>query len=495
MSKSYRIKARIGMIKERGGLRTIASTKDAPATVVYAIDKKLDDEVTIGRTKLNRTREHTVGSGTRMADHIHEGTHNTGEITLEVAAQVAKLLFGVLGKCVTTGTSRGTDSIASGEGTDTLTLTTGGLTVDAEIGNFIEFTSGSLIGKKYHVTDNAADTVTLDVVVPSGANGANITIYGPPFTHTISETTPLPTFAFHFELENDTDAQSIRKDLLGTIVNALTISTDSGATDNKIIQSAELIGSRSVDASDLAKPSELDDYNSMTSCNLVTLTLMYNSVNYIDNNITVDIEITNNAEAQHVTGSTEKCWADNIQEGPLDITVTLGMKPSTKVLYDLQETKIADYITDLAFTMKASQAGDSYDTPVTDTVASGGSTDTLTLTGGGLTVDAHIGDWLVVTSGDNVGKHFYITDNAAGTVTLDRVTPTTIDGDSIEIKYPHSIQVTIDKMYVDDDGDASIPSKDEQQFGTDFTLRPTGAATPAVVGVDGLGIVHYEGSS
>jgi hypothetical protein len=393
-------------------------------------------------------------------------------------------------RCVTTGVSRGTDSIVSGEGTATLTLTTGGLTIDAEIGNFIEFTSGSLSGNKYHIKDNTADTVTLDVVVPSGANGSNITIYGRPFTHAITEANALPSFALHEELENTVGAQSIRFDTLGTIFNAITIALDSSDPGNFATQSVDILSAKTVPGNDIARPTELDDNRIHKFCHVVTNTLMYNSVNYIDLNDTIELEVTNNAELEHTQGD---CYATHATPKERVTTLTLGIKPFSKVLYDLRNTKISNYLTNLVYTLKVSMVGASYPTEITDTILSVSGND-ITLTTGGLVVDAHIGDWIVVTSGDNIGWEGYITDNTASVITVSKTPPINLASDGVEIKFPFDIQWVLSKLKVTA-ADGEIPSADDMEFSVDYEFMLAGGGTNTVTSKDDLGIAYYEGSS
>lgn len=82
---------------------------------------------------------------------------------------------------------------------------------------------------------------------------------------------------------------------------------------------------------------------------------------------------------------------------------------------------------------KTVTTGTSYTVPITGTVSSGGGTAILTLSTA-MTPDAHIGDMLEITLGDQLGSKYAIIDNDANTVTLDVDTDANIDGDTYEIK-------------------------------------------------------------
>jgi len=490
-SKYFREDGRITVTKETSH-RTIGSTLDAPAATVYAIDKELDDEMVLPRTQMERRRASTIGSGTRNADHVTEGIFPPVEDTLDLVLQVAKFIYLFMGGCVTTGTSTGeTGTVTSGGGTATLLLSGGGaFTINEFAGMMLVITSGDNSGNKYHIVSNDADEVTLDKTTPANIDADGYRIDGKPFTHTISEAQTPPSFALHQELENATDANSIRIDLLGCIMDTLGITIEDDADAE---QSIGFIGAKSIEGSDLARPTELDDTEILKWCGAIINTMTYNSVDEFGsaNVDSVVIDMENNADQLRSLGD---CYANHPKFGERDYTITAHLYPENNVLYKLQQTKIADFLTDLVYILLLSAVGGSHITPITDTIASGGGTTVLTLTGGGLTPDAHINSYLVVTAGDNVGATFRITDNDATTVTLSGVTPSSIDGDTIEIKWPNDIKFTFSKMYVND-APGSFASKDDHEYNGDYEFKLTDDGTLEVVSHDDLGIAHYEGSS
>jgi hypothetical protein len=490
-SKSYREDGYHAMIKETT-YRTIVSTKDAPASTVYAIDIEKDDELVIAHSQTERTRHSTLGSGTRNANQITEFKAPPVEESMDLILQVAKFLYLTMGGCVTTGTSTGeTGTVSSGQGTAALVLSGGGaFGVNAFAGYMLTITSGTNSGNKYHIVSNTADTVTIDKTSPADINTDGYRIDGPPFTHTISEAQTPPSFAIHQELENATDANSIRLDLLGCIMNGHTANIE---TEGSSTQTIDFIGSKTVTGADIARPTETDAIEELKWCGVITNTMTYNSVDEFlaADPDSISIEIANNAKLKPAVGD---CYAPHPVFGERDYTITVHIYPESIVLFELQGTPITDFLSDLVYIMKISAIGGSHMTPITDTVASGGGTTVLTVTSGGLSVDAHIHSYLVVTAGDNVGATYLITDNDATTVTLNTVTPSSIDGDSVEIKYPNDIKYTFNKLYVDD-GPASYSSKDDRELEGDYVFKLTGAGTCAIVSHDKLGIAHYEGST
>jgi hypothetical protein len=350
------------MVVEVDGLRIAnrGGAKDAAITATYnlAIDRQLDDSVPILYSQIERMRHMTLGSGTRNADCIVEQKYPVTEQDLEYSVQTGRWLYPVMGKCVTTGTANGTDTIASGEGTATLTLTTGGLTIDAAIGDFIEFTSGSLSGNKYHITDNDTGTITLDKTVPSGANSAGITFYTAPFTHTITEqdvVSSMKTVALHQELENDVGAESIREDMLGIIVNT---HVHTAEMDGFARQTVGLLGAKSVTGSELTRPATLDSCSNIKwGGEAATNTLTYNSVEQTSEVDRVEIEIINNAELKHITGD---AYANATKWGERDYTVTLHMFPTVDTLKTLRNLAIDTYVTALAYTYKVQTTATDY---------------------------------------------------------------------------------------------------------------------------------------
>jgi len=491
--KYYRKDGRYGMIKEAGGLRTIVSTKDAVPTTIYSVDKKLDEALTIPRTKKKRDRHVTIGSGTRNPDTIDEKGYPPVEESLPVALQVAKMLYSVLGGCSTTGSSYDTpktDTIASGGGTATLTLTTGGLSVDAHIGDQMEVTSGDNTGNVYNIIDNDASTLTLDKTTPANIDADGIKITTAPFLHTITEeNTPedMPTFAWQFELENNTDAQSIREVLLGVLHDALEILIEVDATAQ---QTVDIKGAKSVTASELDRPTDLDNAEIYHWCGVKVNNLSHNSVNLAETVNKIQININNNAELKQIEGD---CYANDAMFGTRDYTIIINIHPTKNTLRALRNEDLP-YTHTLAYTVEIYRVGGSFSTAKTDIIASGEGTTTVTLTTGGLTVDAHIGDFLKITDPGYTDKYYYITDNDAGTITTETPVPVNCDSANVEIIWGAYIKLVFDDIYVDVYDD-EIPAADAKEYGLDVEFKNNGGGTLAVTSEDDLNCAHYEGSS
>ena len=355
--KYYRQNAYVSMVVEVDGLRTPIpnGSLDAAITTNYnlAIDKQLDDSVQVLYSAIERMRKMSLGSGTRNADTILELRYPPVEADLVFTVQTGRWLYPALGSCVTVGTADGTDSIASGEGTATLTLTTGGRTANDLAGGYILFTSGTLDTNKYHVISNTADptkTVTLDKVVPAGADGANVSFFIGPFTHNITEQENadlMPSVAMHQEMENTTDAESIRDDALGIIVAKHTHDAEMEAEAR---QTVSVIMAKSVAGSDLVKPTTLaGSSNIKWGGNAATNTLTYDSGELQSEVDKVSIEILNNAVLRHIFGDS---YALSKGFGERDYTIKIHMKPTAKDLKTLRNLAIGSMATALAYTYK-----------------------------------------------------------------------------------------------------------------------------------------------
>lgn len=69
-----------------------------------------------------------------------------------------------------------TDTVASGQGTTTLTLTVGGLTANAHVRDVLIVTLGDSIGSRYTILSNTATTVTIAETTGAAINGDSIEI-------------------------------------------------------------------------------------------------------------------------------------------------------------------------------------------------------------------------------------------------------------------------------------------------------------------------------
>lgn len=500
MSKYYRPDAYMA-IKNEQSLRNPEGTKDAATATVYALDKQINDEVPFFASELKREREHSLGSGTRNADQISELGYEAVRESTEHKFQTGKLPHLAAGACSTAGTSYGTpktDTVASGGGTAILTLTGGGLTPDAHIGDMMEVTIGDNVGNKYEIIDNDASTLTLDITTPANIDADTIEIKTAPFVHTITEQNTIAshqTTTIHAEKENATDAESVRNDLLGCLAdNWRMVSEAPGQAEAE--QTVDWVSAKTRDGTDIARPTTLDTRDAFKWCDVKTLNLAYNSANLLDNTnpSRVELEIANNIDMPHEFGD---CYPDHFKMGEREHTVTIQCTPETRDLYDLHKTPVESFLTDLDLTVLFTQAGGSYSTAVTDVVQSVSGA-VITLTTGGLGVDAYIGDWVVITAGDNVGKRYYITDNDASTITVDEQLPASLAGDSLEVKWAWYAQFAYDKLYIDE-YPGKIPSKDDMEEIVDMVLkqgaRSGTTGSLAITTQDSLGVAHYEGST
>lgn len=103
-----------------------------------------------------------------------------------------------------------------------------------------------------------------------------------PYTHTITESDTLPSFAIHYEQELSGDP--IRIDLLGCIVKAIELTIETGS-ETPIMASVELMCAKAIAGSNIAEPTALQ-VNKFVRNDVDTLTLTYNGAG-IDTNMKV----------------------------------------------------------------------------------------------------------------------------------------------------------------------------------------------------------------
>lgn len=237
------------------------------------------------------------------------------------------------------------DTIASGQGTTIVTMTTHTSMVPEEhIGRMMEDATS---GISYAIIDNDASTLTLHKVSSATADGDTIAITESPFVHTITEANSIPSQAFHFELENDVDAESIRSDLLGVLMNTLEHIFEKKADG---LQNLGILIGKSVAGSDLNQPNN-KSLLCLNWANASTFTLSYDSKNPITANEcdSVIIKIANNAIIRPVMGDEN---AKKPVTGIREYDLILHIFPENDTLQLLRNTKQTNYITALAFTFK-----------------------------------------------------------------------------------------------------------------------------------------------
>lgn len=358
----HRDNSRISLIKERGGLRIPEAVKDAQLAKVLSCDIPEEGEVSVLRPKLKRERRYTIGGG-RLPNLISELGYDPVDETLNYYLQSARFLHGVLGYCVTSGTSYApakTDVISSGAGSAVLTLTTGGLSVNAHIGNMLKVTSGVYLGSRFLILSNTANTITIDITTPAapaGINGASVEIFKGPWLHTMALGTDLPSFASHVLIPNTVPAETICVDLLGMVMKTWELTVEKAAD---AIQAVGFLVAKAIDGnSALSIPADPGNELMMKWCQIDTLTVTYNSESPIVKDICDSIKVTieNGAELKQVVGD---CYASFKNVGTADITVVLHYFPNSRTFYDLINVKLGDYVTTLPIIFKLTIDVDHY---------------------------------------------------------------------------------------------------------------------------------------
>lgn len=340
-----RTTSKISVIKERA-FRTPISTKDAPLTYALAIDAPEEGELTLLRSKLKKEKRYTVGGG-RTANLVTELGYEAVDETISFYLQTARFLFGVMGACVTTGTSYSpvkSGTVVSGQGTAVLDLGIV-MTPDAHIGDMLEVTFlVAPLTRRFAIIDNDASTVTLDITSPADTNGKTFEIKTAPFIHDITQGTTCkpPTFAMRFDLPNECGdaAQRVVSDLLGIIIKTWELTLEKGGDG---IQNVGLLGAKSVDGVTFTNPGDLP-LDTLKWGHVSSFHIDYNAEQVIHKDICDSIKhsIENGASMEPTVGD---FYPNYIKYGTVDHTFTFNYYPRTKTFYTLRNTAIKDYIT------------------------------------------------------------------------------------------------------------------------------------------------------
>lgn len=350
-------KAQLSWKREEGGVRTPISTLDLALATVYMMDALRDEDITIPEPELQR-EEVRVAGGSRDIDRLDELGYPSKEVTIPLVLQTAILLHKVLGACTTVGTDTAETgmTVASGGGTATITISGKSWDTNEWAGYYCEVTAGDNNGDKYHILSNTANTLTFDVTTDANLDADTVKIVGAPFTHTITGADLLETIALHYENENTTDAQSIRRDLLGVVCKAISVIIEKGAN---AVQDLTIEVAKAVAGSDIAKPAQFTDAVMRWGNNVTTFSLAYNSGDLLLGKECdrVKIDIENEIDARHPIDD------DNVlvyDAGVRNYTITLKIYPQTKTLRDLRNTALTSYATVMSFTCKIQRSATDY---------------------------------------------------------------------------------------------------------------------------------------
>jgi hypothetical protein len=312
---------------------------------LLAVDITTDDEFPISEPDRQREEHHPVGAG-RNLSKLSELGFNVPNDTLPFLIQTAVQLYHALGNCVTVGTALGTpfsDTIASGQGTTVVTMTTHtAMTPDEHIGRMLV---DETAGISYAILDNDASTITVHKAVASDADGNTVSI---------TEANNLPSQAFHIEEENTVDAKSIRTDLLGTINDTIEQIFEKEADG---VQNVGVLIAKAVTGSDLTQPSDKTEI-CLNWANASTFTLTYNSTNPVtaDECDSVTLRIANNYEIRPAMGDEN---AKKPRPGIREYEIVLHIFPENDTLKNLRNTKVSQYLTNLTYVFKVVDANNS----------------------------------------------------------------------------------------------------------------------------------------
>lgn len=364
MSNYRRTASKIVLLREKA-FRIRDAIKDEPildAETGY-IDIPDVGEVAVLRSELKREAKSIVG-GSRTPDVMSELGFDAIDESISFHLQTGRLIYGVLGECATTGTSYApalTDTILSGQGTATLTLTGGGLTPNAHVGDLLEVDRGGGEYNRYYITANTANTVTVDVLTAADVNGLTVEITTAPFTHLMGQMEGkcrLPTFAMRVDVGNpcaETD-ENLYVDTHGVMLksNEITIETNGDA-----MQAVSFNAAKSTDGSPLTREATEKALNILKWTHVSTFTFTYDAQSPITKDVCDQIKIMleNNAELKHTVGD---AYPNYQRVGGFTATVTLSYHPFNKVLYDLRNTAIVDYASDVELIITLEESASRY---------------------------------------------------------------------------------------------------------------------------------------
>jgi hypothetical protein len=343
MSRYKRFPARFSLVKEKGGLRIVDAVKDDPIAETFAIDTPEEGAVPIMRSTLKKVKQFTVG-GSRQVNNVSSQGYDQIDVSITHYLQTCRIFYATLWNCVTTGTSYSPviqDSIASGQGTKTLTFSTiTSLVVDAHKGDMLVVDSGDAVGFKYYIVSNTADSVTVDIDTHPAINSDVVEIKTVPFTHTITRGDQPVTFAAHFDIPaRDGDAaKRIIVDALGVIVKSATVSI---APDGDAIIEANYLGAKSIDGDVITNPENLAIRHFKWG-HASTFYVSYNAVNKIVQYDCESLEILldNDTEIRKHIGD---FYPDREKDGIAEDTVTITHWPKDKTFHDLVNVDTKDY--------------------------------------------------------------------------------------------------------------------------------------------------------
>jgi len=169
--------------------------------------------------------EEVHAGGKLLPTHEWSKGYPMASVSPKTNLQTARFWYYLLGTCVTTGTDTTVTgrTITYGGVGKVVTLSGAAMVVDAHIGQVMVVTAGDQINHYWYITDNDANTLTLDetdAALPANLNADVVKIVGPPYTHAISmanQGTTMPSFTMHAEYEDWTHYQ----DFLGCIITEI----------------------------------------------------------------------------------------------------------------------------------------------------------------------------------------------------------------------------------------------------------------------------------
>jgi len=346
------------MALEQGGTRTPVETLDEELSTVYPTDIPMEGALDALRPTLKRVHKYNYGNGRKSSCISEQGFDNINQET-PFHLQTSRFIAAAHGKVLTIGEDTGiTGTISSGAGT--FVITTGETLVENKhVGHYVEITSGTYTGYKYHIKSHTTGgVITLTIRTPAtGFDGSNFKIVGGPFKHYIRRGRTIPTWSGHHESPNEITGQSIYIDSFGILIPKVVVSV---GLDGDAEQAVSFIAPKSKEGVAIANlPQDLPCYDLFKWIHHAVVKCEYNGTPVIDNVSnsggrveSVEHTIENNAAMKKTQGDPNATYKN---AGTVDYNLKIFYYPGgeyARLFYDLINTPLKDYLGDLKWTFE-----------------------------------------------------------------------------------------------------------------------------------------------
>lgn len=267
------------------------------------------------------------------------------------------------------GVAAGTATIKAGSQTTTTLTTTdlGTLAANALVGKrIVTNESGS---PEYIICANTASTgaemvFTLNKALGPAADGKTVTFYTYPFTHTITEANTIPSMILH--TEQILTGYNVIRDYLGCLVTKLMITVEKGgyARITPTFKIGKFMTGTEQTSFPSPLPAEIMTWDMVKSTNAVPFAFTYNgsaiegsALAFLNEADRIEITLEREVDYDNVLGDE---FPYKIKYGTRKYIIKIHFTPITNTLYNLKNTKLADYTGNLALTVSFQRTTQDY---------------------------------------------------------------------------------------------------------------------------------------